>query len=43
LRQHRHLSSEQMLSAILEEVRRFGSQEQHDDVTLIIAKFRAGE
>jgi serine phosphatase RsbU (regulator of sigma subunit) len=43
LRQHRDLSSEQMLSAILEEVRRFGSQEQHDDVTLIIAKFRAGE
>ena len=28
------------MSAIMEEVRRFGSQEQHDDITLIIAKFR---
>jgi serine phosphatase RsbU (regulator of sigma subunit) len=31
------------MSAILEEVRAFGSQEQHDDITLIIAKFRSRE
>jgi serine phosphatase RsbU (regulator of sigma subunit) len=32
-----------MISVILKEVRGFGSQEQHDDITLIIAKFRTRE
>jgi serine phosphatase RsbU (regulator of sigma subunit) len=27
----------------VDEVRRFGSQEQHDDITAIVAKFKAGE
>jgi serine phosphatase RsbU (regulator of sigma subunit) len=31
------------MSVILEGVRGFGSQEQHDDITLIIAKFRTCE
>ena len=43
LREHRDLPCQELMSAILEEVRGFGSQEQHDDITLIIAKFRTGE
>jgi serine phosphatase RsbU (regulator of sigma subunit) len=43
LRQHRDLSCEKLLTAILHEVRRFGAHEQHDDITLIIAKFRRQE
>src|SRR5215470_10491109 len=39
LRRHRSLSSEQLLDAIVDEVQRFSPHEQHDDVTLIIAKF----
>jgi len=31
------------LLGILDEVRGFGSDEQVDDITLIIAKFRGGE
>src|SRR5215472_9998007 len=38
LRRHRSLSSEQLLAAIVDEVQRFSPHEQHDDVTLIIAK-----
>src|SRR5262249_32851369 len=38
LRRHRALSSEQLLSAVVDEVQRFSPHEQHDDVTLIIAK-----
>jgi len=41
LRQHRDLPCEKLLATILDEVRQFGSQEQHDDITLIVAKFRA--
>jgi len=41
LRQHRELSCQALLTAIVDEVRRFSSQEQHDDITAIIAKFRA--
>jgi len=41
LRQHRESSCEELLGAILDEVRRFGSHEQHDDITLIVAKFKA--
>jgi len=40
LRQHRQLSCQALLTAIVDEVRRFSSQEQHDDITAIIAKFR---
>jgi serine phosphatase RsbU (regulator of sigma subunit)/predicted enzyme related to lactoylglutathione lyase len=41
LRQHRNLSCEGLLTAIVDEVQRFSSQEQHDDITAIVAKFRA--
>ena len=43
LRRHRELPCQTLLTAILEEVRQFGTNEQHDDITLIIAKFRDGE
>jgi phosphoserine phosphatase RsbU/P len=43
LRQNRELSCEGLLTAILDEVRRFCTREQHDDATLIVAKFRARE
>jgi serine phosphatase RsbU (regulator of sigma subunit) len=43
LRRHRELPCQTLLTVILDEVRQFGSDEQHDDITLIIAKFRAGE
>ena len=41
MRQHRELSCQSLLSAIVDEVQRFSSQEQHDDITAIIAKCRA--
>ncbi len=41
LRRHRALSSQELLAAIVDEVRRFSPAEQHDDMTLIIAKCRA--
>ena len=40
LRQHRELSCQGLLTAIVDAVRRFSSQEQHDDITAIVAKFR---
>ena len=40
LRRHCKLSSEPMLTAMLDEVKRFSPQEQHDDITLIVAKCR---
>jgi serine phosphatase RsbU (regulator of sigma subunit) len=40
LRRHRELPSEAMLAAIVDEVQRFSSGEQHDDITLIVAKCR---
>jgi serine phosphatase RsbU (regulator of sigma subunit)/predicted enzyme related to lactoylglutathione lyase len=43
LLQHRELSCQALLTAIVDKVRRFGRGEQHDDITLIIAKFRAIE
>ncbi len=43
LRQHRELSCQVLLAAIVDGVRRFASQEQHDDITAIVAKFKAGE
>ena len=41
LRQHRELSCEDLLGAIVDGVRQFSAQEQHDDITAIVAKFRA--
>jgi len=43
LRRHGQLSSRDLLTAIVDEVRRFSPAEQHDDITLIIAKCRAGQ
>ena len=43
LRRHRELPCQTLLTTILDDVRQFGSDEQHDDITLIIAKFRDGE
>ena len=40
LRQHRDLSSQALLAAIVDDVRRFILREQHDDITLIVAKCR---
>jgi len=40
LQRHRDSSSESVLGAIVEEVHRFSPHEQHDDITLIIAKHR---
>jgi serine phosphatase RsbU (regulator of sigma subunit) len=42
LRKHREMCSQELLGAIVEEVRRFSPQEQSDDLTLIVAKGRAG-
>jgi phosphoserine phosphatase RsbU/P len=38
LRRHRSLPPCEQLSSVVEEVRRFSPHEQHDDITLIIAK-----
>jgi serine phosphatase RsbU (regulator of sigma subunit)/catechol 2,3-dioxygenase-like lactoylglutathione lyase family enzyme len=38
LRRHHHLPSQSLLSAIVDEVRHFSPHEQHDDITLIIAR-----
>jgi len=38
LRRHRRLSSQAMLTAIVDEVRHFSPHEQHDDITLILAR-----
>ena len=40
LRRHRALSSQDLLAAIVDEVRQFSPAEQYDDMTLIIAKCR---
>jgi len=41
LQQHRELSCQALLTAIVDTVQRFSPQEQHDDITAIVAKFRA--
>jgi serine phosphatase RsbU (regulator of sigma subunit) len=38
LRRHRELPPQALLDSIVEEVRRFSPHEQHDDITLIVAK-----
>ena len=40
LRRHRELSSQTLLGSIVDEVKRFSPHEQHDDITLIVAKCR---
>jgi serine phosphatase RsbU (regulator of sigma subunit)/predicted enzyme related to lactoylglutathione lyase len=42
LRRHSELSCEALLTTITNQVRAFGSSEQHDDITLIVAKFKDG-
>jgi serine phosphatase RsbU (regulator of sigma subunit)/uncharacterized glyoxalase superfamily protein PhnB len=39
---HRELAPERMLAAIVNEIRQFSPDEQHDDITLIVAKCRQG-
>jgi serine phosphatase RsbU (regulator of sigma subunit)/predicted enzyme related to lactoylglutathione lyase len=38
LRRHRHRPSKDLLTSIVDEVRQFSPHEQHDDITLIVAK-----
>ncbi len=40
LRRHRKLPSQALLESVVKEVQRFSPQEQHDDITLIVAKCR---
>jgi serine phosphatase RsbU (regulator of sigma subunit) len=40
LRRNRELSSKPLLTTMLDEVKRFSPGEQHDDITLIVAKCR---
>lgn len=40
LRQHCNLPPQEMVNSIVDEVRRFSSREQHDDITLMIARGR---
>jgi len=40
LRQHSDLPLPALLKALIEEVRQFSSHEQHDDITVIVAKCR---
>ena len=40
---HRDLPSHVMVATVIDEVRRYSPHEQHDDITLIIAKCRADE
>jgi serine phosphatase RsbU (regulator of sigma subunit)/predicted enzyme related to lactoylglutathione lyase len=41
LRRYRELSCQALLTAIVDEVRRFSCEEQHDDITAIVAKVKA--
>jgi serine phosphatase RsbU (regulator of sigma subunit)/catechol 2,3-dioxygenase-like lactoylglutathione lyase family enzyme len=43
LQRHREASSQAALASIVDEVQRFSPHEQHDDITLIIAKHRGDE
>jgi serine phosphatase RsbU (regulator of sigma subunit)/catechol 2,3-dioxygenase-like lactoylglutathione lyase family enzyme len=40
---HRELPSHLMVSAVIDEVQRYSPHEQHDDITLIVAKCRADQ
>jgi serine phosphatase RsbU (regulator of sigma subunit)/catechol 2,3-dioxygenase-like lactoylglutathione lyase family enzyme len=41
LTRHRGLSPKAMVQAMLSDVKQFGTEEQHDDITLMVAKCRA--
>jgi len=41
LRRHHDLRPQRLLDSMLEDVRRFSTPEQHDDITLLIAKYAA--
>jgi serine phosphatase RsbU (regulator of sigma subunit) len=41
LRRHREASPQAMVASIVDEVKKFSPHEQHDDITLIVAKCRA--
>jgi len=43
LQKHRGLCCQELLRSILEEVRQFSPHEQHDDITLIVARRRGGD
>jgi serine phosphatase RsbU (regulator of sigma subunit) len=43
LQRNRELCSQALLTSVIDEIRSFSPREQHDDVTLIIAKCREGE
>jgi len=43
LHEHRELPCDGLLSAIVNEVQRFSPDEQHDDITAIVAKFKVDE
>jgi serine phosphatase RsbU (regulator of sigma subunit)/catechol 2,3-dioxygenase-like lactoylglutathione lyase family enzyme len=38
MRRHRHMPAQALLEAIVNDVRQFSPQEQHDDITLVVAK-----
>ena len=40
IRRHRHLSAQDIIAAVVNEVQQYSSKEQHDDITLILAKGR---
>ena len=40
LRRHRESSPQALVASIVDEVQRFSPHEQHDDVTVIVAKCR---
>jgi phosphoserine phosphatase RsbU/P len=40
MRQHRELSPQALLASLAEEVRQFSPHEQHDDITLVVARCR---
>jgi serine phosphatase RsbU (regulator of sigma subunit) len=40
LRRHRDLPSQVLIASIVAEVQQFSPREQHDDITLIVAKCR---
>ena len=43
LRKYRDLSPQVAVTSIVEEVKEFSSHQQHDDITLIVARAKAGE
>src|SRR5262249_31275436 len=43
MRRHRGLSSQDLLASVVDEVRRFSPHEQHDDITLIVARCRGDQ